>query len=70
MFDIAHSLAGDGGISEMQDARYFRTQAMLCLQAAASISDRTAREKLEAEATRYVEQAEALEEGTVPPLKL
>ena len=50
----------------MQDARYLRAQAALCLEIAAQMSDRRTAEKLRAEAAGYHARAAELEEGQEP----
>jgi hypothetical protein len=45
----------------MQDAKYLRTQAALCLEIASQMSDPKSREKLQADAAQYHAQAVQLE---------
>lgn len=49
----------------MQDARYLRAQASLCLQMAGEMSDPNAAEKLRAEAAQFHERAIKLETPAV-----
>jgi hypothetical protein len=54
----------------MQDARYFRDQAALCLEIARQMSDRQASERLRADAANYFARATMLEgrtEAAGPP---
>jgi hypothetical protein len=53
----------------MQDARYLRAQAALCLEIANELSDLKAAEKLRADATDYQRRAVELElkQDTPPP---
>ena len=51
----------------MQDARYLRAQAALCLEIADQMSDPKSREKMRASAAEYHARAEALEEGKEIP---
>ena len=48
----------------MQDARYFRDQALLCLEISRQISDRHLAEKLQMEAAQYIDRATAVEKET------
>ena len=48
----------------MQDARYFRDQAALCLEIARQVSDRQFAANLRLDAAQYVERAAELERGT------
>ena len=50
----------------MQDARYLRAQAKLCLDVVARTSNRVAKEKLEIQALEYLKRAEEIEVGTFP----
>ena len=50
----------------MQDARYLRAQARLCLEIASQLSDPKAAERLRAEAADYHARAAELEEGPQP----
>jgi hypothetical protein len=45
----------------MQDARYLRAQAALCMEIAAQMSDPKSGEKLRADAAEYYSRAEKLE---------
>ena len=51
----------------MQDARYLRAQAALCLEIADQMSDPKAREKMRADAAEFHVRAAALEEGKEMP---
>jgi|KBSMisStandDraft_5_1062788.scaffolds.fasta_scaffold3915264_1 hypothetical protein len=51
----------------MQDARYLRAQAALCLEIADQMSDPKAREKMRADAAEFHARAAALEEGKEMP---
>ena len=51
----------------MQDARYFREQAALCLEIARQVSDRHLAESLRQEAAHYFMRAAELEDATEPP---
>jgi len=51
----------------MEDARYLRAQAALCLEIADQMSDPKSREKMRASAAEYHARAEALEEGEEIP---
>jgi hypothetical protein len=51
----------------MQDARYLRAQAALCLEIAGQMSDPRAAEKLRDEAAQYHARAAAIEEGEENP---
>ncbi len=51
-----------GKVSAMQDARYFRDQAALCLQMARLMSDPHAAESLRADAAQYAARATELEQ--------
>ena len=51
----------------MQDARYLRAQAALCLEIADQMSDPKSREKMRADAAEYHARAAALEEGEDMP---
>ena len=53
----------------MQDARYLRAQARLCLEIASQLSDPKAAERLRAEAADYNGRAAETEEGQQPTLK-
>ena len=46
------------------DARYWREQAVLCMEIARQISDRQAADKMRATATEYFARAEELEKPT------
>ena len=50
----------------MQDARYLRAQAALCLEIAAQMSDPKSAEKLRADAAQYHARAAELETGEEP----
>jgi hypothetical protein len=50
----------------MQDAKYLRAQAALCLEMAGNMSDSNAAEKLRAEAAQYHDRAVQLE---IPAVK-
>jgi len=50
----------------MQDARYLRAQARLCLEIASQLSDPKAAERLRAEAADYHGRAAETEEGQQP----
>ena len=50
----------------MQDARYFRDQAMLCLEIARQVSNRQLAVKLQMEAAHFIDKATAFEKGTGP----
>lgn len=52
----------------MQDARYLRAQARLCLEIANQMSDPKAAEKLTAEAANYHARAAEIEDGPRPAL--
>jgi hypothetical protein len=52
----------------MQDARYLRAQAALCLQIADQMSDPRSAEKMRADAADYHARAAAIEQGEPPPL--
>jgi len=52
----------------MQDARYLRAQARLCLEIASQMSDPKAAEKLTAEAASYHARAAEIEDGPHPAL--
>ena len=55
----------------MQDARYLRAQAALCLEMARQMTDPKDAESMRANAARYHERAASLEAGDeTPPLKL
>ena len=60
------------GVCAMQDARYLRAQAALCLQIADQMSDPKSAEKMRADAARYHERAAQLEAGEEPrpPIEL
>ena len=47
----------------MQDARYLRVQAALCLEIADQMSDPKSREKMRADAAEFHARADALEKG-------
>jgi len=51
----------------MEDARYLRAQAALCLEIADQMSDPKSREKMRASSAEYHARAEALEEGEEIP---
>jgi hypothetical protein len=51
----------------MADARYFRSQAELCVQLAQQNSNRRNAENLRAAAAQYVARAEAVETDIEPP---
>ena len=50
----------------MQDARYFRSQAELCLEMARQVSDRRMAESLRLDAAQYFMRATELEDHTEP----
>jgi hypothetical protein len=50
----------------MQDARYLRAQAALCLEIAEQMSDPKSAEKMRADAAQYHARATTLEEGRDP----
>ncbi len=50
----------------MQDARYLRAQAALCLEIADQLSDPKGAEKMRADAAKYQDRAAQLEEGEDP----
>jgi hypothetical protein len=50
----------------MQDARYFRDQAALCLEIARQVSDRQLAEKLRLEAAQYLIRATELDSAREP----
>jgi hypothetical protein len=51
----------------MQDARYLRTQAALCLEIADQMSDPKSAEKMRVDAARYHERAAQLEADELRP---
>lgn len=52
----------------MQDARYLRAQARLCLEIASLMSDPKAAENMRAEAASYHARAAEIEDGEQPTL--
>jgi hypothetical protein len=54
----------------MQDARYLRAQAALCLEIAGQMSDPKSAEKMRVDAAQYHARATALEESKEPPESL
>lgn len=50
----------------MQDARYLRDQAKLCLEIARQMSDRQVAESLRMDAAQYFARATAVESGQAP----
>ena len=52
----------------MQDARYLRAQARLCLEIAGQMSDLKAAQKLKAEAATYHARADEIEHPERPTL--
>jgi hypothetical protein len=54
----------------MQDARYLRAQAALCLEMARQMTDPKHAERMRANADQYQERAASLEAGhETPPVK-
>ena len=51
----------------MQDARYLRAQAELCMEIASQMSDPKAAQQLRADAADFHARAAAIEEGTQQP---
>jgi len=52
----------------MQDVRYLRDHASLCLEIARQVSDRHLAQKLQMEAAQYIDRATAAENGADPPV--